>query len=140
MWKKKQEKIESDEIELSDNVADLHDLFIPDGLLETKDYLYLGPENYVRTFVVSVYPREIYLGWLDDLFSIEGISLTTYIEPVPDDKVAKNLKKKLDSVLTEIYSREKTEILQTCLNLQQCVMTFCQSLLLFKLTVTKCFI
>lgn len=107
MWKKKQEKIKNDEIELSDNVADLHDLFIPDGLLETKDYLYLGPENYVRTFVVSVYPREIYVGWLDDLFSIEGVSLTTYIEPVPDDKVAKNLKKKLDSVLTEIYSREK---------------------------------
>jgi hypothetical protein len=106
MWKKKQEKIESDEIELSDNVADLHDLFIPDGLLETKDYLYLGPENYVRTFVVSVYPREIYLGWLDDLFSIEGISLTTYIEPVPDDKVAKNLKKNLILCLQK-YIQEK---------------------------------
>ncbi|SHF43671.1 AAA-like domain-containing protein [Caldanaerobius fijiensis DSM 17918] len=89
------------------NVLEIRDLLTPDGFEETKDYIYLGAEKYVRTFVVSVWPREIHVGWFDDIFSLGDIDLSIYVDPVPDRIVAKKLRDRLISVMTELYRKEK---------------------------------
>lgn len=105
----KKEQIESEEQDISfdKNIIDLRDLFVPDAFVEEKDYVYLGSENYARILAVSVYPSMVHIGWLDDLFSIEGVSVSEQIEPVPDFKSAKILNKKLKEVNSEIYTKEK---------------------------------
>ncbi|MEG6569481.1 VirB4 family type IV secretion system protein [Thermoanaerobacterium thermosaccharolyticum] len=96
---------------LEDNVSDLKSLFIPDMVGEAVNYVNLGAEKYTRTFVVSVYPRETYVGWLDDIFSIGEIDLSVNFEPVDDRFVNKKLTEKLAQVLSEYKSyAEKGDI------------------------------
>lgn len=81
----------SDGFDLHNGSIDLQSLFIPDALEETADMLYLGPERYARVYAVSVYPRDVYVGWLDDLFSAGEIDLSVSVESIPDNLVIKKL-------------------------------------------------
>jgi type IV secretory pathway VirB4 component len=97
---------------LEDNVADLKSLFVPDMVGETVNYVHLGVEKYTRTFVLSVYPRETYVGWLDDIFSVGEIDLSVNFEPVDDRLVNKKLTEKLAQVLGEYKAyQERGDIL-----------------------------
>ncbi len=65
--------------------------------MEEKDYIYLGHEHYIRSFAISIYPRKIYVGFLDALFNIGEIDLSVYCDAVPNDIVVKQLTKKICS-------------------------------------------
>lgn len=58
------------EIDIFDKVPKLIDLIIPDCIDEKRDYISLGENKYVRSFVLSVYPNKTYLGWLDRIFTM----------------------------------------------------------------------
>ena len=58
------------EIDIFDKVPKLIDLIIPDCIDEKRDYIFLGENKYVRSFVLSVYPNKTYLGWLDRIFTM----------------------------------------------------------------------
>ncbi len=95
------------------NTPKLHDLFSPDGLEENVDYLSLGPARYARTFVVAVYPREIYVGWLDRIFSLGDVDLSVHIDPVPNRPAAVELTKSVSSAQAQLMIYEKRgDILQ----------------------------
>lgn len=66
-------------------------LIIPDILKEDKDKLYLGVNRYTRSFVLTIYPSEIYLGWLDDLFNIGEISISILSETAYNRDVIRQL-------------------------------------------------
>lgn len=83
-------------------------LMIPDTLEESKDKLYLGANRYTRNFVLTVYPNEIYLGWLDDLFNIGEISISVLSESAYSGEVIRQLTQKVTALQSEymIYENQ----------------------------------
>jgi len=79
----------------------VQDLFIPDGLEESRDCLYLGPSRYCRVFTISKWPRDVHVGWLDEIFSVGNVDLAVYVRPVPDRKVVKDLTGKVVSAQSQ---------------------------------------
>ncbi|MCS5696921.1 VirB4 family type IV secretion system protein [Desulfofundulus thermocisternus] len=86
----------SPEVNILDrNVPTLHDLFVPDGIEEHSDMLTLGPSRYARTFVISLWPREIHVGWLEEIYSLGDVDVSVHIRPVPDRDVILALTRKI---------------------------------------------
>ncbi|MTI84401.1 MAG: DUF87 domain-containing protein [Firmicutes bacterium] len=89
------------------NVPRIQDLFTTDGLEEGHNELEIGT-GLSRTFVVSLYPRDIYIGWLDDIFRLGDIDLSIQINPVPDRQVILALTKQLASVQAQWIQDKKS--------------------------------
>ena len=84
------------------------DLILPDELQEKKDYLILGYNKFSRIFVMTVYPEQTWVSWLDDLFNIGNINISIKIEPSSNGNVINQLTKKLVQSQSEYatYSRQ----------------------------------
>ena len=95
-------------IDIFNNVPNIADLLLPDTLQERKDYLVLGYNKYSRIFVMTVYPEQTWVSWLDDLFNIGNINISVKIEPSSNSNVINQLTKKLVQSQSEysIYSRQ----------------------------------
>lgn len=91
---------------LFDNIPSIMSLIIPDTLKEEKDKLYLGANRYTRCFVLTIYPTEIYLGWLDDLFNIGEISISILSESAYNGDVIRQLTQKVVSLQSEYITYE----------------------------------
>lgn len=109
MWvKNKKQK----EIDIFKNIPNLMDLLIPDTLQEKKDYLCLGYDKYSRIFVMTIYPEQTWVSWLDDLFNIGNINISIKIEPSSNGTVINQLTRKLVQSQAEYatYSRQRQYI------------------------------
>ncbi len=97
------------EINIFDNVPNSMDLLLPDVLEEKTDYLYLGYNKYSRIFVMTIYPEQTWISWLDDLFYIGNINISVKIEPSSNGTVINQLTKKLVQSQSEYatYSRQR---------------------------------
>ena len=69
------------EINIFNNISNIMDLLLQDELQEKKDYLVLGYNKFSRIFVMTVYPEQTWISWLDDLFNIGNINISVKIEP-----------------------------------------------------------
>ena len=98
----------SKEINIFENVPKLSDLLIPDELQEKVDYLKLGYNKFTRIFVMTIYPEQTWVSWLDDLFAIGNINISVKIEPSINGNVINQLTKKLVQAQSEYatYSRQ----------------------------------
>ena len=69
----------------------------------------LGYNKYSRSFVMTVYPEQTWVGWLDDLFNIGNINISIKIEPTSNGNVINQLTKKLVQHQSEYatYSRQR---------------------------------
>ena len=96
------------QINIFKNMPNLMDLISPDELQEKKDYLILGYNKFSRIFVMTVYPEQTWVSWLDDLFNIGNINISIKIEPSSNGNVINQLTKKLVQSQTEYstYSRQ----------------------------------
>lgn len=96
------------DIDIFNNLPGIMDLLLPDTLQERKDYLCLGYNKYSRSFVMTVYPEQTWVGWLDDLFNIGNINISVKIEPSSNGTVINQLTKKLVQNQSEYatYSRQ----------------------------------
>ncbi|HCC06762.1 MAG TPA: conjugal transfer protein [Clostridiales bacterium] len=86
---------------------DLIDLFLPDVFEENKDHIYAGPGKYARLYVIDKYPRKMHIGILNDLFEIDNISISSYVENIPDAQVVRKLTSKLVSYQSNMYMQQK---------------------------------
>ena len=75
----KNKKEKPKEIDIFNNIPSIMDLLLPDELQEKKDYLTLGYNKYSRIFVMTVYPEQTWVSWLDDLFSIGNINISVKV-------------------------------------------------------------
>lgn len=116
--KMREEKITPEDNKFNKSILGMYDMIMPDGIEENKDYIYLGPENYVRILTVSSYPATIFLGWLDDVFSINDIGVSIHVEPIDAARTANILKKKLNDVQTELYTKYRKGIVTDRLELE----------------------
>lgn len=101
--RKKQE-----EIDIFNNVPTIADLLLPDTLQERNDYLCLGYNKFTRTFVMTIYPEQTWVSWLDSLFHIGNINISVKVEPANSGNVINQLTKKLVQSQSEYatYSRQ----------------------------------
>lgn len=105
-------KTEKNEIDIFENIPTISDILLPDSLQETKDYLILGYNTYSRTFVMTIYPEQTWIGWLDDLSYIGNINISTKIEPTINSSVINQLTRKLVQLQSEYatYSKQRKYI------------------------------
>ena len=82
-------------------------MLLPEVLEEKKDYLYLGYDKYSRIFVMTIFPTDTWIGWLDELFSIGNITISIKVEPVPSGSVITQLTKKLVQAQSEYTTYSK---------------------------------
>jgi conjugal transfer ATP-binding protein TraC len=68
----------------------INTLWHPDAVQYNYDYLRLG-QWYVRVFCIEQLPRMAYVGWLDDINNIGGVTISTHINPIPDKIVSNHL-------------------------------------------------
>ena len=96
------------EIDIFKNTPDIMDLILPDELQEKKDSLIFGYNKYSRIFVMTVYPEQTWVSWLDDLFNIGNINISVKIEPSSNGSVINQLTRKLVQSQSEYvtYSRQ----------------------------------
>ena len=96
-------------IDIFKNMPNIMDLLLPDTLQERKDYLCLGYNKYSRIFVMTVYPEQTWVSWLDDLFNIGDINISVKIEPSSNGNVINQLTKKLVQSQSEYatYSKQR---------------------------------
>lgn len=104
----KNKKEKQKEIDIFNNIPGIIDFILPDELQERKDYLVLGYNKYSRVFVMTVYPEQTWVSWLDDLFNIGNITISVKIEPSSNGTVINQLTKKLVQSQSEYttYSRQ----------------------------------
>lgn len=95
-------------IDIFNNMPNIMDLLLPDELQEKKDYLTLGYNKFSRIFVMTVYPEQTWVSWLDDLFNIGNINISVKVEPSSNGNVITQLTKKLVQAQSEYatYSRQ----------------------------------
>ena len=96
------------EINIFDNIPNIIDLLLPETLQERKDYLCLGFNKYSRIFVMTIYPEQTWVSWLDDLFNIGNINISVKIEPSSNGNVINQLTKKISSEPIRICNLFKT--------------------------------
>lgn len=82
------------------------DIAAPDSFHEERDYLYLGVNKYARVYALSVYPRTMRVGILNEFYELGDIDISTFIENIPDGQVIQRLTRKISAL-------ESNEILKS---------------------------
>lgn len=92
-----------------ENVPNANDLLLPETLQEKKDYICLGYNKYSRNFVMTIYPEQTWISWLDNLYSIGNINISAKIEPSISGNVINQLTRRLVQCQSEYttYSRQR---------------------------------
>lgn len=103
----KNKKEKKKEIDIFSNIPSMADLLLPEELQERKDYLTLGYNKYSRIFVMTVYPEQTWVSWLDDLFNIGNINISVKVEPSSNGNVISQLTKKLVQSQSEYATYSK---------------------------------
>lgn len=108
LGKNKKQNQNQNNINIFNNIPNIMDLLLPDTLQERKDYLCLGYNKYSRIFVMTIYPEQTWIGWLDDLSSIGNVNISIKVEPSSNGNVINQLTRKLVQHQSEYatYSRQ----------------------------------
>ncbi|PHJ39954.1 hypothetical protein P378_00090 [Desulforamulus profundi] len=81
------------EKDLTGNTLDIQDLFSPEALDIMRDKLYLGADRYSRIYAVYALPRQLRVGWLDDLSRAGDVDISIHMYPAPPGQVVNSLLK-----------------------------------------------
>lgn len=103
----KNKKQKNKEINIFDNIPTISDILLPDTLQEKRDYLILGYNKFSRTFVMTIYPEQTWIGWLDDLSYIGNVNISVKIEPSSNSSVINQLTRKLVQSQSEYSTYSK---------------------------------
>lgn len=78
----------------------IEDIIAPDAMEVDANHIKIGP-RYLRTIVVTGYPRTARIGWLNRLYSYgANIDISSHIEPLPTEKVIKSLNRKIGQYIS----------------------------------------
>ncbi|MCI8470431.1 MAG: hypothetical protein HFJ35_02910 [Clostridia bacterium] len=105
----KNRKQKKKEINIFDNVPTIADIILPDTLQEKRDYINLGYNKFTRTFVMTIYPEQTWVSWIDSLFHIGNINISVKVEPANNGNIINQLTRKLVQSQSEYatYSRQR---------------------------------
>lgn len=80
---------------LDKGTLEIKELLAPDGAVIEKDYIELGSGIFMRNFIVKKFPSKVSLGFLDDVYSIGDVVVSTHITPSEDYEVERELTAKI---------------------------------------------
>lgn len=76
------------------------DLIAPDAIENDVNHVKVG-SRYLRTIMVTGYPRTAHIGWLNRLYSYgANIDISSHIEPLPTERVIKSLNRKIGQYIS----------------------------------------
>lgn len=88
-------------------IPNLHDFVAPDGIHVERSYVEIGGNRYVRHYYVSQVPTQVFVGWLDDLYSAGDVEVSVYVYPIPDKDVIESLTQQIINIDAQIISDER---------------------------------
>ncbi|HEX7066205.1 MAG TPA: ATP-binding protein, partial [Bacillales bacterium] len=71
--------------------SNIKNLLAPDGAYIEKDAIQLGSGIWMRNFTIKNFPRKVSIGFLDDVYDIGDVVVSTHITPVEDYEVERDL-------------------------------------------------
>jgi type IV secretory pathway VirB4 component len=78
----------------------INDLIAPDAIETEINNIKIG-NRYLRTIVVTGYPRTAHIGWLNRLYAYgANIDISSHIEPLQTEKVIKSLNRKISQYIS----------------------------------------
>ncbi|MFP3725723.1 ATP-binding protein [Priestia filamentosa] len=81
----------------------VNDLIAPDAIKIEPNHIQVG-DRLIRTIFITGYPRVATIGWLNRLYSYgENIDISIHIEPLPTERVIKDLTKKITQFQTSQF-------------------------------------
>ncbi|MFD1363117.1 VirB4 family type IV secretion system protein [Lentibacillus salinarum] len=96
---------------LEKGVTNIKDFLSPDGAYIKKDAIQLGSGMWMRNFVIKNFPRKVSMGFLDDVYEVGDVVVSTHITPVQDYEVEKDLTAKITRLESQrIISEQKGNI------------------------------
>lgn len=107
MMRKRKSPGALEEKDIFANTAAVRDLFCPDSIIDTYSHLIISNDRHVRIYALQMLPRQVHVGWLDEVFNIGDVDVSVYITPVPDRDVVRNLLKKESQATTQYYIDQK---------------------------------
>lgn len=95
--KEKQQQIRqtADTSMLERGITDLKTLLAPDGAYIEKDHIQLGSGVYMRNYIIRDFPRQVGIGFMDSVYDIGDVVVSTHITPVEDYEVERDLTEKI---------------------------------------------
>lgn len=92
----------------SNGTISLQECIRPDCFNEKEDYIYMGPNRLCRMFSIATLPRNLNIGYFDELFNQLGIvDLNVYIENIPDSQVIRRITSKYSKIASNITTKAK---------------------------------
>lgn len=87
--------------------ADIKELLAPDGAFMEKEAIQLGSGIWMRNFIIKDFPRKVSMGFLDDVYEIGDVVVSTHITPVEDYEVEKDLTAKITRLESQRIVQEQ---------------------------------
>lgn len=89
----------------------INDYLAPEAMVNEPTYIEIGP-RFLRTIMISGYPRTSHIGWLNRLYSHgANIDISMHIEPLATNKVIKILNRKISQYIsTQRMDEERGKI------------------------------
>lgn len=101
-----------EEWDLTSGTVELKEMIMPFYIQFNKHSMELNRKLH-RIFKITVYPTEVYLGWLEDVFLLGDVDISIHIAPVPDRSVILALTKKVTELMSQFeLDRRKGNILR----------------------------
>lgn len=98
---------EPPEIDIGNGYLRLPDLVAPDGILEAQDYLQIGPDRYVKSFLISGMPSSLFVGWLDQLYEMGDVDVSIFVYPADERTVINKLTQKIIEMEAQLILDEQ---------------------------------
>lgn len=84
----------------------LKELLAPEGAIIEPNRIILGDGRYARAFVIKGWPRQAWVGFLDDLYR-HNVKAAIYLDPVPNEQAQKKLNEKYVQQYAQLITEEK---------------------------------
>lgn len=109
--KKKKDKAETVQPKQSNalekGMTDIKEVLSPDGAYIDKECIQLGSGVWMQNFVVKNFPRKVSMGFLDEVYDIGDVVVSTHITPVEDYEVEKDLTAKITRLESQRMIQEQ---------------------------------
>lgn len=107
------------------NKPNLMSILAPEVIEEKKDYIYMGDNKYSRIFSLMIYPREIWIGWLDNILNAIGdVDISVQAEIADERNVHNYLTKKITKLRSDYLIFEHQGNIQELHRLKENIKSF----------------
>ena len=88
---------------LNRGMVSLKDLIAPSSFDRSNPDCFIVGKQYVRNFIMEGFPRQCFVGWLDDLYSYDGdLDTIIHIEPTDDRQAQDSLTAKITQYQSQL--------------------------------------